>query len=49
MLEKINTKGFETISMPCREILALVSEMKKKDAPITVAEIGVEIGATANS
>lgn len=48
MLEKINQKGFETISQPCKEVLELLSKMKQTSDSISVAEIGIGIGATAN-
>lgn len=48
MLEKINQKGYETISVPCNEVLELIKELKKSTEPISVAEIGIGVGATAN-
>lgn len=50
MLEKINQKGYEAISKPCSEVLALIKEMKRVvGGGICVAEIGIGIGATANA
>lgn len=48
MLEKINQKGYEAVSKPCKEMLKFIGEMKKRVEPISVAEIGIGIGATAN-
>lgn len=48
MLEKLNQHGYETISQPCKEVLRLIGEMKKDIMSISVAEIGIGVGATAN-
>jgi len=48
MLERINQQGNKLISEACTEMLEVIKEKKKKSSPITVAEIGVGVGATAN-
>lgn len=47
MIEKIGTKGYETISTPCNEVIKLVEELKKEKENITVGEVGVGTGATS--
>lgn len=48
MLEKLNQQEYRTISRPCEEMLSLIRKMKRDTMPISVAEIGIGIGATAN-
>ena len=44
MIEKINTKGYEIISKPSSIVISFLESNKN---PISVAEIGVGIGATS--
>lgn len=48
MIEKLGTKGNEHISMPAWPVLRMVEELKKGGSRITVAEVGLGIGATTS-
>ena len=46
MFEKIGTPEYATLSNPCQEFLFLLCELKKKEKPLAVAEVGIGIGTT---
>ena len=48
MIEKINTEGYETISKPSENVITYLEKLlSDNEKPITVAEIGVGVGATS--
>lgn len=48
MIEKINMEGYETISRPCENVVNFLEDfLKSNQNPISVAEIGIGIGATS--
>lgn len=48
MIEKINTVGYETISEPSENVISFLEDfLKSKNESISVAEIGIGIGATS--
>lgn len=48
MIEKINASGYETISRPCEHIVVFLEDfLESNEEPISVAEIGIGIGATS--
>ena len=48
MIEKINTNGYKTISEPSKNVVYYLEDcLKNNDNPISVAEIGIGIGATS--
>lgn len=48
MIEKINTKGYETISEPSENVICFLENfLKLNKEPICVAEVGIGIGATS--
>ena len=47
MLSRIGTKLGETISTPCWEFLQLIEKKKRENRIISIAEVGIGIGATS--
>ncbi len=47
MIEKIGLKGFKTLSSPAGEVIELINILKEHNKPLTVAEVGIGIGATS--
>lgn len=46
MLEKRNTPGYEALSKPCPEAIKILSGLRAAQEELTVAEVGVGIGAS---
>lgn len=47
MIEKINMKGNETISKPSKNVIKYLKYLLElSEEPITIAEIGIGVGAT---
>lgn len=49
LLSKLKLDQYRAVSVPCREFIELIEKKKHENRIITVAEIGVGIGATAVS
>ena len=48
MIEKINTEGYKTVSQPSENVINFVEELTEiSKEPVSIAEIGVGIGATS--
>lgn len=48
MIEKINTEGYESISIPSENVVNYLEEfLENSNNPISVAEVGVGVGATS--
>lgn len=47
MIEKIGSKEYELISVPCNEVVELVKRLKNKYNNVTIGEVGVGVGATS--
>jgi len=48
MIEKINMKGYETISKPSKNVIKYLKYLLElSEEPITIAEIGIGVGATS--
>ncbi len=47
LLSKIGSGEKKSVSTPCRELLELITKKKNESRVITVAEVGVGLGATA--
>ena len=48
MIEKINTKGYEFISVPSEKVIYFLENiLELNNEPINVAEIGIGVGATS--
>lgn len=48
MIEKINTAGYKTISKPSKNVIKYLEKfLKDAEEPISIAEIGIGVGATS--
>jgi len=48
MIEKINTKGYESISTPSKKVIYFLDNiLESNNEPINVAEVGIGIGTTS--
>lgn len=48
MIEKINARGYETISQPSEKVISFLEDfLESNEKPICVAEIGIGVGATS--